>query len=60
MFPTAMACRVEASIRTMVRPLSCSSYICCACTVSVMTSGKGPSSRIDAARMKGTSFFTHS
>ena len=51
-FPTAIECSIVHFISVMVTPPSFDRIIFCAVTTSVMTSGKGPSSRIEPARTK--------
>ena len=49
--PTAIECSIVPSIMVMPTPCRALSIASLARTVSVMTSGRGPSSRIDPARM---------
>ena len=60
MFPVAMACSVVASMSETRMPSRCERMVSTAATASVITSGSGPSSRMDPASTKGTSRWMHS
>ena len=57
MFPTAMECNCVARLITVVARVVYFLMASCARQASVITSGSGPSSRIDPARTKGILFF---
>src|SRR3989338_5572732 len=57
--PVAMACSVEASMSERPVPSTCRRIASCALSVSVMTSGSGPSSRIEPESTNGTPRVTH-
>ncbi len=60
MLPVAMECSIDPRHSTSPAPFSCSAYASCARFMSVMVSGKGPSSRRLPASTKGTRARTHS
>ncbi len=58
MFPVAIECKAVAIITLQVAFLVCSLITSCATSASEIVSGRGPSSRIDPAKTKGTLFLT--
>jgi len=59
-FPTAIECNIVDSIKTISTPFSNCLYFRCASTMSVTTSGIGPSSLTEPANTNGTLLTMHS